>query len=289
MALNRVGFPFVYGVRTPPRHDDFLVEWRDDMAYSRDGHSLRCVFVASRTALQNDQLIGSDWVNSASFGIPVVLGEEVSGVFQFKDAAPSAGAVVVPGEEIALVTPVDQWHFALAIPVCLQARTILLICREIRFWSRSPCRSLMERWAWVPWPTTVRRSLRKPSCVRPSGARRRDSFLHRSVPAARWSFGTCQPSTHREQGYSVSGRTDCRSLGYPILPPCSMDRPTWPKDRWRTGVVSTAPTHRIWKVNSDCVSFTSLARQGPCDGSGASRLLSTRRQSWGGPFSFRPV
>jgi hypothetical protein len=58
MALNRVGFSFGYGMSTAPKHDDFLVEWRDDMAYFRDGHSLRCVFVASRTVLQNDQLIG---------------------------------------------------------------------------------------------------------------------------------------------------------------------------------------------------------------------------------------
>ena len=52
------GFPFVYGVSSPPKHDDFLIEWQDDMAYLRDGHNLRCVFVASRAALQNDQLIG---------------------------------------------------------------------------------------------------------------------------------------------------------------------------------------------------------------------------------------
>ena len=51
MALNRVGFPFVYGARTPPSHEDFQVDWRDDMSYSRDGHNLRCIMVASRRRL----------------------------------------------------------------------------------------------------------------------------------------------------------------------------------------------------------------------------------------------
>jgi FkbM family methyltransferase len=55
-------------------------------------------------------------VSSASFGIPGVLGEEIQDVFQLKDAAPSAGAVVAPGDETVLTTPVGQWHFALTIP-----------------------------------------------------------------------------------------------------------------------------------------------------------------------------
>jgi SAM-dependent methyltransferase len=57
MALNRIGFPFVYGARTPPVHEDFQVDWRDDMSYSRDGHNLRCIMVASRRRLDNPELV----------------------------------------------------------------------------------------------------------------------------------------------------------------------------------------------------------------------------------------
>jgi SAM-dependent methyltransferase len=51
LALNRVGFPFVYGASTPPRHPDFDFEWRGGLDVGRDGHNLRCVFVASRRRL----------------------------------------------------------------------------------------------------------------------------------------------------------------------------------------------------------------------------------------------
>jgi SAM-dependent methyltransferase len=51
MALNRVGFPFVYGAARPPAHPDFLFDWRDNLDVARDGYNLRCVLVASRRAL----------------------------------------------------------------------------------------------------------------------------------------------------------------------------------------------------------------------------------------------
>lgn len=57
MALNRVGFPFVYGPRTPPDHPDFRFSWRNDLAVARDGANLRCIFVASRRALAHDSLV----------------------------------------------------------------------------------------------------------------------------------------------------------------------------------------------------------------------------------------
>jgi SAM-dependent methyltransferase len=47
MALNRVGFRHVYGLVQPPEHEDFRFEWRDDGECLRDGHPLRCMFVAS--------------------------------------------------------------------------------------------------------------------------------------------------------------------------------------------------------------------------------------------------
>ncbi len=56
MALTRLGFPFVYAPLIPPGHPDFEFEWRGDFADSRDGHLLRCIFVASRSKLENSRL-----------------------------------------------------------------------------------------------------------------------------------------------------------------------------------------------------------------------------------------
>jgi SAM-dependent methyltransferase len=53
MALSRMGFPFVYTARTPPKHSDFPVEWKGNGEWQRDGHLLRCIFVASRRRLDN--------------------------------------------------------------------------------------------------------------------------------------------------------------------------------------------------------------------------------------------
>lgn len=57
MALDRIGFAHIYGTTAPPRHPDFLFEWRDSLNISRDGHNLRCVFVASRVALSCAHLV----------------------------------------------------------------------------------------------------------------------------------------------------------------------------------------------------------------------------------------
>jgi SAM-dependent methyltransferase len=56
MALNRVGFRFVYGAREPPDHPDFRFEWRDDLSISRGENNIRCIFVASRRRLDNARL-----------------------------------------------------------------------------------------------------------------------------------------------------------------------------------------------------------------------------------------
>ncbi len=57
MALNRIGFPHVYAPRDPPEHPEFRFEWRNDLAHTRDGRNLRCVFVASRRELDADTLV----------------------------------------------------------------------------------------------------------------------------------------------------------------------------------------------------------------------------------------
>jgi len=56
LALNRIGFPFVYAPKEPPRHRDFQFEWKNSLDWWREGHPLRCIFVASRNQLRNPKL-----------------------------------------------------------------------------------------------------------------------------------------------------------------------------------------------------------------------------------------
>jgi len=58
LAVNRLGFKFAYAPKQPPEHQDFRFEWRNDLDTWRDGHPLRCIFVASRTMLSNPNLCG---------------------------------------------------------------------------------------------------------------------------------------------------------------------------------------------------------------------------------------
>ena len=57
MALNRIGFPHVYAPRDPPDHPEFRFEWQNDLAHTRDGRNLRCVFVASREPVDDPRLV----------------------------------------------------------------------------------------------------------------------------------------------------------------------------------------------------------------------------------------
>jgi SAM-dependent methyltransferase len=56
MALDRLGFPYVYGTTMPPLNVDFQFEWRNNFDARRDGANLRCIFVATRTPLVCDHL-----------------------------------------------------------------------------------------------------------------------------------------------------------------------------------------------------------------------------------------
>jgi SAM-dependent methyltransferase len=56
MAVNRVGFPYVYAPEQPPEHPDFRFDWRNNLDYARDGHPIRCIFVAARQELTNPRL-----------------------------------------------------------------------------------------------------------------------------------------------------------------------------------------------------------------------------------------
>jgi SAM-dependent methyltransferase len=57
LALSRVGFPYVYAPVSPPAHEDFRFEWKNNLDCARDGHNLRCIFVASRRELHNPKLV----------------------------------------------------------------------------------------------------------------------------------------------------------------------------------------------------------------------------------------
>jgi SAM-dependent methyltransferase len=55
-ALSRVGFEHVYAPLAMPDYPDFRFEFRDSLDIVRDGHPLRCVFVASKAALPQNTL-----------------------------------------------------------------------------------------------------------------------------------------------------------------------------------------------------------------------------------------
>lgn len=57
LALNRIGFHFVYITRKVPDHPQFNFKWENNLDWERDGHPLRLIFVASTTKLANAQLI----------------------------------------------------------------------------------------------------------------------------------------------------------------------------------------------------------------------------------------
>jgi len=57
MALSRIGFPFVYTTQSPPEHVDFVFDWNNSGEWQRDGHLLRCIFLASRDLLDKPELV----------------------------------------------------------------------------------------------------------------------------------------------------------------------------------------------------------------------------------------
>lgn len=57
MGLNRIGFKLVYAPKRPPEHRDFQFRRKNNLDVKREGHRLRCVFIASRTNLQNKNLV----------------------------------------------------------------------------------------------------------------------------------------------------------------------------------------------------------------------------------------
>jgi FkbM family methyltransferase len=67
LSLSRLGFPYIYRPIHPPDHPDFRFTWLNNMDSFRDGHLLRCVFVASRHPIENPAL---SLVTSSAAGDP---------------------------------------------------------------------------------------------------------------------------------------------------------------------------------------------------------------------------
>ena len=57
LALRESGFKYVYAPRQAPDHADFHFAWKGDLSDARDGHLLRCIFVASRTRITDRPLV----------------------------------------------------------------------------------------------------------------------------------------------------------------------------------------------------------------------------------------
>ena len=57
LALNRIGFDYIYAATGRPEYPDYIWTPSGDGAFSRDGHLLRGVFVAARCAIDSAGLV----------------------------------------------------------------------------------------------------------------------------------------------------------------------------------------------------------------------------------------
>ena len=55
--LERFGFRNVYTPTSPPDHPDFHFKWKNNFDYMRNGHNLRCIFIASKQPIANPKLV----------------------------------------------------------------------------------------------------------------------------------------------------------------------------------------------------------------------------------------
>jgi len=56
-VLNRAGFPHIYAPKELPKHEDFQFVSENNLEWMRDGHNLRCIFIATKKKLKNSHLI----------------------------------------------------------------------------------------------------------------------------------------------------------------------------------------------------------------------------------------
>jgi 2-polyprenyl-3-methyl-5-hydroxy-6-metoxy-1,4-benzoquinol methylase len=140
MALNRLGFPFIYAPKTPPHHADFRFDWTNRLDCLRDGHLLRCIFVASRRELSNSTLMlvlanpKIAGIRQSGFQAVVTQVEPPSATPKRNDLRVLTGAVqeiqpahadaqIQAGTPPRIVTPEGRWSFAAAIPLAIPADT----------------------------------------------------------------------------------------------------------------------------------------------------------------------
>ena len=140
MALNRMGFPFIYAPKTPPDHPDFRFDWTNRLDCSRDGHLLRCIFVASRRELANSTLrpvLATPKIariRQPAFQPVVPQPEPPSAAPKRTDLrvladavqeiqAAHADAQIEPGTPARITTPEGRWSFAAAFPLAIPADT----------------------------------------------------------------------------------------------------------------------------------------------------------------------
>lgn len=117
MMLKRVGFPFLYAPAAPPQHSDFQVEWQDNLAWERDGHLLRCVFVASRKHLANPNLIPLYKAAGDRLREAYEIGEPIKDALSLSELVLHNSAEAVEGDPLTVVTPPDQWAYAASFPL----------------------------------------------------------------------------------------------------------------------------------------------------------------------------
>jgi FkbM family methyltransferase len=106
MSLNRIGFGWVYGLLSDGGHEDFAFDWRDDGQYIRDGHPLRCFFVASHRPMRSRILI------------PLVAGWSPDGplasAFALERYLVCGDARAAGRSSIEVETPDEPWAYALS-------------------------------------------------------------------------------------------------------------------------------------------------------------------------------
>ena len=112
MGLNRIGFPWVYGLTSAGEHEDFEFEWRDDNESTRDGHPLRCFFVASHRPIAAPRLITLvTGASEADEGRGVCLAADA---FALDRRVAFAGAAVEGVAPVRVTTPDAAWAYAVA-------------------------------------------------------------------------------------------------------------------------------------------------------------------------------
>lgn len=57
LALRSAGISNIYAPRVFPKHSDFTFSWIGDLGNSRNGHLLRCIFIASWFSIENPNLV----------------------------------------------------------------------------------------------------------------------------------------------------------------------------------------------------------------------------------------